>query len=160
MTIDPEEVKAIKNEITNIEIPEGLTDQTALTTDNYLFELKMVIYAYENPASRLILLSSKPKEPESKEQVRELISDILMQMGMIPAEQETLEGQEIVIDGKPQEYEFKKGIDATQGTDKFMIRGPIPYSDNEETELIYLSTTEKDLLHGVNMIQNLKPAKE
>lgn len=156
ITEDPEEVEAFKKEITNIEIPKGYVEQGAMKMDNYGFQIILIIYGYKNPDSRLVLLSCKTKLPDSEEMVRENLNDFLMQRGLIPAEQETLEGNEILINGKPGQYVFKKGIDLFDGTDKYMIRGPIPYSENEDAELIYLSPTEEDLENGVEMILNMK----
>ncbi len=160
-TTDAELVEEIKNEIAPVQLPDIFSDQKGTRADNFSYYLKMVEYRTEEKNIKLTLLDFNIKLIKDKNQKQEFLNNFLMQLGLIPGEQENLdrETNEILIDSKPAEYQFKKGTNYSTGSVNYMIRGPIPGIENKQKELIFLTESEEDIEKCVQIIQSMKTKK-
>ncbi len=172
MTTEASEVEEFKNEISPIIIPDIFSNQVGLRTDNFAYKLNLVIYGTEDENSKLVLVDFKVKLFEDKDQELQLLNNVLHQIALIPGKQEALdwEPKKLNINGKQVEYEFVKGTDIATDSPLFMIRGPIPHSNNDNAEnnnadnseqenraeLIYLTHSEEEIKNGVKLIEELK----
>lgn len=161
LTEEPEEVEEVKSGFTSIRIPAEFSERVAITTDNFLYKFSMVICGTEDAASRMVLVNFSLKEVDDPGQEQQVLNNLLSYLALLPEEQEHLnwEPNEISFEDKTIEYEFVKGIEVSTRERLYMMRGPLPYSGDEKSELIYLTTTEDDLVEGAKIVENLKQEK-